>query len=176
MKEQYDNLLFSYFMLSTALSGLGRSGMADGTKAVTEIREPGFVTRVWWCLGSPCFNKHLDAERGACPLRRSLVEITNGLHHNHTTHVLVIYLWKCFCPKQTFPQSLTGASPLCRPAAASLRVGLGPGFTALTQEPIKGCLGIPGLSPSEISFIIAPSYHGRGAARPISVATTYVHV
>ncbi|KAK5599511.1 hypothetical protein CRENBAI_019951 [Crenichthys baileyi] len=95
------------------------SNAADGTKAVTEIREPGFVTCVWWCLGSPCFNKHLDAERGACPLRRSLVEITNALHHDHTTHVLVMFLWKCFCPKQTFPQSLTGASPLCRPAAAS---------------------------------------------------------
>ncbi len=27
MKEQYDNLLFCYFMLSTALSGLGRYGV-----------------------------------------------------------------------------------------------------------------------------------------------------
>lgn len=33
MKEQYDNLLFSYFVLSTALSGLGRSGM------VTELSQ-----------------------------------------------------------------------------------------------------------------------------------------
>lgn len=41
----------------------------------------------------------------------------------------------------------------------------GPRFTALTQESIKGCLGIPGPSLSEISFIIAASYHARGAAR-----------
>lgn len=27
MKEQYDNLLFCYFMLSAVLSGLGRYGM-----------------------------------------------------------------------------------------------------------------------------------------------------
>lgn len=149
----------------------------DGTKAVTEIRGPGFVTCVWLCLGSPCFNKHLDVERGpASPNTALLHKCTVQIAACNIQHMCLQCLWVTVSVR-----SAPSPSVLQVHLAPSARFGWlvcwpGPRFTALTQESIKGCLGIPGPSPSEISFIIAPSYHGRGAAWPISSATTCVRV
>lgn len=139
----------------------------DGTKAVTEIRGPHLVTCVCLRLGSPCFNKHLDAERGPTSLTQthSLTMCTAGEH--------CVFVTACLTHRHALSASHRCISAL--PARlAWLACRPGPRFTALTQESIKGCLGIPGPSPSEISFIIAPSYHARGAARPISRAATCV--
>lgn len=128
--------------------------LVDGTGAVKEIRGPGFVTCVCSCLGSPCFNKHLGAERG--PALQNTAQIAA-----HTRDCC-----QCVCLRLPPPPQVSHrciSAPPVRFSRPARRPG--PRFTALTQESIKGCLGIPGPSLSESSFIIAASYHARGAAR-----------
>ena len=88
------------------------------------------MTCVWLCLGSPCFNKHLDAQRGPASLNTAALAQTRSLHNcthcEHAARVFVVFVWSCVCPNPTLAECLTGASPLCRPALAGWHVGLAP--------------------------------------------------
>lgn len=113
----------------------------DGTKAVTKIRGPGFMTCVWLCLGSPCFNKHLDAERGPASLNTALLHKCTGKITPRTVnirpHVFVVFVCNYFSPIPTLPKCLTGASPPYRPALAGWHVGLAPDLLPWHRNPLK---------------------------------------
>lgn len=114
--------------------------LVDGTKAVMEIRGPDFVTCVWLCLGSPCFNKHLDTERGpAYPKCSAFAQMhrPNGCAcRKHTAHVFGVCVELCFCeahPHQVSYRCIL----LCRSAMAGWYFGLAPDLLPWHRNPLK---------------------------------------
>lgn len=138
----------------------------DGSRAVKEIRGPGWVTRVCWCLGWPCFNKHLERPRAPKHSPFKQMCSLNSCTHTHDCCV-------CVCVSADPPR----VSHRCISAPSACFSGParrpGPRFTGLTQESIAGCLWRPGRSLSEI-FHYSSQLPARGGARPISRAATCV--
>lgn len=113
--------------------------LVDGTRAVTEIRGPGSLTCVWLCFGSPCFNKHLHAERPCFPksspfLHKCSVHIAAWAAQHMCLSCLRVAV---SVRSALLPKRLAGASLLRRPALVGWHVGPATDLLPWHRNPLK---------------------------------------